>query len=126
MAQDFIGANNLPYLKANGQFGTRHCGGKDHAAARYIFTELQPWVTNAYPPEDLNVLDYKEVDGHTVEPKVFIPILPMVLVNGICGLGTGWVSDIPQFNPLNIIEIVESKLKGVDPKELLLLQPRGI
>lgn len=43
----------------------------------------------------------------------------MVLVNGICGLGTGWVSDIPQFNPLDIIEIVESKLKGFTPNELL-------
>ena len=44
MAQDYVGANNLPYLKANGQFGTRHSGGKDAAAARYIYTELQPWV----------------------------------------------------------------------------------
>lgn len=114
MAQDYVGANNLPYLKANGQFGTRHCGGKDAAAARYIFTELQPWVTKAFPLDDLPVLDYSLVDGHKVEPTVFVPIIPTILVNGVCGLGTGWVSDIPQFNPVQLIDMYCKTLSGMD------------
>lgn len=113
MAQDFVGANNLPYLKANGQFGTRNAGGSDHAAARYIFTELQPWVPLLYPPTDFPVLTRSKVDGNEVEPTEPIPIIPMVLVNGVCGLGTGWVSDIPQHNPLDLITIVKKKLNSM-------------
>ena len=112
MAQDFVGANNLPYLKANGQFGTRHCGGSDHAAARYIFTELQPWVPLLYPETDFPVLERAKVDGNEIEPKEPIPIIPMVLVNGVCGLGTGWVSDIPQHDPLALIQLLKNRLHG--------------
>merc|ERR1711871_919491 len=104
MAQDFVGSNNLPLLKANGQFGTRHCGGNDHAASRYIYTEMQDYVSHVFPEADLPVLEYTPVDGHLGEPDEFVPIIPWVLVNGICGLGTGWVSDIPQHDPIKIIE----------------------
>lgn len=114
MAQDFVGANNLPYLKANGQFGTRHCGGNDHAAARYIFTELQPWVPLLYPESDFPVLQRTKADGNEVEPTEPIPIIPMCLVNGVCGLGTGWVSDIPQHNPLDLIDIVKRKISSME------------
>ena len=112
MAQDFVGSNNLPLLKANGQFGTRHCGGNDHAASRYIYTEMQDYVSHVFPEADLPVLEYTPVDGHLVEPDEFVPIIPWVLVNGICGLGTGWVSDIPQHDPIKIIEWIRSRLKG--------------
>ena len=101
-------------MKANGQFGTRHSGGKDAAAARYIYTELQPWVTKAFPIEDMPVLNYSIADGHTVEPVVFVPIIPTILINGVCGLGTGWVSDIPQFNPLQLIDMYCKTLSGMD------------
>lgn len=111
MAQNFIGSNNLPLLKANGQFGTRYCGGNDHAAARYIFTELQEYVTHIFPEADLPVLDYTPVDGEDVEPDEFVPIIPWVFVNGICGLGTGWVSDIPPHNPLKLISLVKYMIR---------------
>lgn len=111
MAQNFIGSNNLPLLKANGQFGTRYCGGNDHAAARYIFTELQEYVTHIFPEADLPVLDYTPVDGQDVEPDEFVPIIPWIFVNGVCGLGTGWVSDIPPHNPLKLISLVKSMIR---------------
>lgn len=98
MAQDFPGSNNLPHLEALGQFGTRHQGGKDHASHRYIFTKLQDWVKLMYPEADLPVLEYNRVDGHVVEPHHFVPLLPMILVNGASGIGTGWATDIPSFN----------------------------
>ena len=106
MAQDFVGANNLPYLEPVGQFGTRHKGGSDHASHRYIFTKLQPWVNYAFPEADLPVLKYSEVDGHVVEPVNFIPIIPTLLVNGTSGIGTGWATDIPKYNPIDIVDVI--------------------
>ena len=111
MAQDFVGSNNLPLLKANGQFGTRHCGGSDAAAPRYINTELHDYVKYIFPEADLPVLSYTPVDGHIVEPDEFVPIIPWVFVNGICGLGTGWVSDIPQHNPLTLIALTRYMIR---------------
>lgn len=118
MAQDFVGSNNLPLLKPNGQFGTRNCGGSDSAAPRYINTELQPYVSHIFPEADLPVLEYNSVDGHVVEPVEFVPIIPMVLVNGVCGLGTGWVSQIPSYNPLDLIQVYKSLLSGCTPKDI--------
>jgi len=114
MAQTFVGSNNLPLLNASGQFGTRHHGGKDHAAPRYIYTELKNYVTKIFRPEDMPVLEYASVDGHVVEPVTFMPIIPWVLANGICGLGTAWVSNIPQHNPLDLIAVTRARLSGVD------------
>jgi len=106
MAQDFVGSNNLPYLEAIGQFGTRHKGGADHASHRYIFTKMQSWVKFAFPEDDLPVLEYNNVDGHVVEPHHFVPIIPTILVNGVSGIGTGWATDIPQYNPIDVIDVV--------------------
>ena len=113
MAQTFPGSNNLPLLKDAGQFGTLHHGGKDHAAARYVYTELKEYVRKIFRPEDMSVLTYAVVDGHEVEPEWFMPIIAWILVNGICGLGTAWVSNIPQHNPLDLIAITKARLSGV-------------
>jgi len=113
MSQDFVGANNLPYLEPLGQFGTRHKGGSDHASHRYIFTKLQDWVKYAFPEADLPVLKYSEVDGHMVEPVNFIPIIPTLLVNGTSGIGTGWATDIPKYNPIDIVDVIMG-LKEID------------
>lgn len=110
MAQDFVGSNNLPYLCPIGQFGTRHKGGKDAASHRYIFTKLQDWVKLAFRAEDLPVLEYNSVDGHKVEPTNFVPIIPTVLLNGISGIGTGWATDIPAFDPKVVIDAVLTML----------------
>ena len=118
MAQDFVGSNNLPLLKPNGQFGTRNCGGSDSAAPRYINTEFAALRIAYIPEADLPVLEYNSVDGHVVEPVEFVPIIPMVLVNGVCGLGTGWVSQIPSYNPLDLIQVYKSLLSGCTPKDI--------
>ena len=115
MAQDFVGSNNLPYLQPLGQFGTRHKGGADHASHRYIFTKLQPWVKYAFPEADLPVLDYNVVDGHTVEPHNFVPIIPMLLVNGAAGIGCGWATDIPKFNQIQVIDAVLNGQYNISP-----------
>jgi len=99
MAQDFMGSNNIPWLVPQGQFGTRIQGGKDAASPRYIHTYLQPRVRLLIREEDLPVLTYRDDDGTPVEPEWYAPVLPMLLVNGSRGIGTGYSTYIPQCNP---------------------------
>ena len=99
MAQNFVGSNNINLLMPNGQFGSRNAGGKDHASARYIFTCLNKVTRYIYPEHDDHTLNYVEDDGQLVEPEFYMPIIPMGLVNGCQGIGTGWSTTVPNFNP---------------------------
>jgi DNA topoisomerase-2 len=114
LAQDFIGSNNIPYLYQDGQFGTRLEGGKDAAAARYIFTRLERHTRYIFREEDDPILTYAQVDGETVEPVYYAPILPMILVNGCSGIGTGWSSDIPCFQPEQLIQWIYEWMDAED------------
>jgi DNA topoisomerase-2 len=107
-AQDFVGASNLPLLEADGQFGTRLEGGKDAAASRYIYTKPKQILKYIFREEDDPVLSYTS-EG---EPFTFIPIIPLVLVNGTVGIGTGWSCSIPQYNPRELVDHIRAKLVG--------------
>jgi DNA topoisomerase-2 len=112
MAQDFMGGNNLPWLVPQGQFGTRIQGGKDAASPRYIHTFLQPRVRTLVPAADFEVLKYRDDDGLAVEPEWYAPILPMLLVNGARGIGTGYSTYVPPCNPKVIKEMLIKHLRG--------------
>ena len=111
MAQNYIGSNNINLLMPNGQFGTRIMGGHDSASPRYIHTELNKIVNIIFPTLDFPLLDYNDDDGILVEPKYYVPILPMILLNGMNGIGTGFSTSIPKYNPLDVIENIKRKLK---------------
>lgn len=112
LAQNFVGANNINLLTPDGQFGTRLAGGKDAASSRYIFTRLAPIARAIFPEADDALLDYLEDDGKGIEPKWYCPIIPMVLVNGADGIGTGWSTTVPCYNPADLIANVRRLLKG--------------
>ena len=114
MAQDFMGANNIPWLVPQGQFGTRLQGGKDSASPRYIHTYLQPGTRKLLPEADFPVLAYRDDDGLPVEPEFYAPVLPMLLVNGARGIGTGYSTYIPPYDPRLLHEMVTDWLKGED------------
>jgi DNA topoisomerase-2 len=118
MAQDFVGSNNIELLKPNGQFGTRLNGGKDSASERYIFTELSKWTRLIFPEEDDPILEYVVDDGDTVEPIYYLPILPMILVNGCKGIGTGTSTHVLCYNPVELIDALLAKLDGKELPEL--------
>lgn len=119
MAQDFVGANNLNLLHPQGSFGTRLENGKDAASPRYIFTYLKDYVKILFNEYDNKLLTYLDDDGTKIEPMFYVPIIPMLLVNGSTGIGTGWSTNIPCFNPKDIIECIESMLSGSEPKEIM-------
>jgi DNA topoisomerase-2 len=106
MAQDFMGSNNIPWLVPQGQFGTRIQGGKDAASPRYIHTYLQPRIRKIIREEDFEVLKYRDDDGLPVEPEWYAPVLPMLLVNGSRGIGTGYSTYIPPCDP----KVIKTKL----------------
>ena len=113
MAQTYVGSNNVNLFLGKGQFGTRWQGGKDSASERYIFTELNPITKHIFNSDDSKVLDYLDDDGTLVEPEFYVPVIPMVLVNGVkAGIGTGYSCSILSYNPNDIIDYLANKLNG--------------
>ena len=112
MAQNFVGSNNINLFEPNGQLGSRLKGGKDSASERYIFTQLNKLTRLIYRCEDDNTLTYLDDDGQSVEPIYYVPIIPMILVNGTKGIGTGFSTDIMCYNPSQIIAYIKHKLAG--------------
>ncbi|CAH1454096.1 unnamed protein product [Lactuca virosa] len=91
MAQNFVGSNNINLLYPSGQFGTCQMGPR---------------------------LEYLSEDGQSVEPTWYLPIIPMVLVNGSEGIGTRWSTFIPNYNPRDII----ANLKHEDENTLRITE----
>lgn len=110
MAQNYVGSNNINLLVPNGQFGTRLQGGKDSASERYIFTQLSNITRKLFPATDDKILKYLNDDGVLVEPVFYAPIIPMVLVNGSKGIGTGFSTEVLSYNPRQLIHYLKSKL----------------
>jgi DNA topoisomerase-2 len=113
-AQDFVGGNNIALLEPSGQFGTRLEGGKDSSASRYIHTKPDKILKYIFREEDDPVLEYS-AEG---EPVTFVPILPLILINGSIGIGTGWSCFIPQYNPIELVEYIHKKLSGLEMEPL--------
>lgn len=124
MAQDFIGSNNLPLLKKDGQFGSRFDGGSDAAAARYIFVSPNPDIFNKiFRKEDNPILTLNVEEGEEVEPIRYYPIIPNVLMNGASGIATGFSTLIPPHHPISLIDWLLGRLSGADPQQLPMLIP---
>ncbi|XP_011646495.1 DNA topoisomerase 2 isoform X1 [Pogonomyrmex barbatus] len=118
LAQNFVGSNNINLLQPIGQFGTRLAGGKDSASPRYIFTMLSPLARYIFHKHDDPLLKHEYDDNQRIEPVHYIPVIPMVLVNGADGIGTGWMTKIPNYNPREIIENLHRMMDGADPKPM--------
>jgi DNA topoisomerase-2 len=121
MAQNFVGSNNINLLVPGGQFGSRIKGGKDASSPRYIFTRLERLTRLIFPEQDDHILKYLNDDGTPVEPQFYVPIIPMVLVNGSKGIGTGFSTEIMCYNPKDIIAYLKNKLQGVTNDEITFL-----
>lgn len=120
MAQNFIGSNNLNLLLPLGQFGSRLLGGKDSASARYIFTKLNNIAKLIFNNDDNFQLEFLNDDGFLIEPEYYIPIVPILLVNGSEGIGSGYSTTIPQFK---IEDIKNSLLNKLQNDKFLNLEP---
>lgn len=126
MAQDFVGANNVPYLLPEGQLGTRNMRGKDAAAPRYTFVLPSPLLPYLFRNEDMSLLMHVEDEGSTYEPVFFLPVIPTVLLNGCEGIGVAYRTFVPPYNIRDIcqwyLERLEWDKTGV-PREMPILMP---
>jgi DNA topoisomerase-2 len=112
MAQQFVGANNINLLAPIGQFGSRLQGGKDAASARYIHTHLEGIVDTILRKEDTSILKHIDDDGLIVEPETYFPVVPLLVINGCIGIGTGFSTDIPPHNPEEVVGLLRDRLEG--------------
>jgi DNA gyrase/topoisomerase IV subunit A len=119
MAQSFAGSNNLPLFEAHGQFGNRL--NKKPSASRYIKTKLAPIFRQLFRKEDDLIFEQKVSNGLSVEPKYFTPILPLVLINGAEGMGTGHSCYILSYKPDDIKNSILKILDGqsIKPNSLI-------
>ena len=65
---------------------------------------MSPLTRLIFNQHDDAILKYLTDDNQKIEPEWYIPIIPMVLVNGADGIGTGWMTKIPNYNPREIVE----------------------
>lgn len=114
MAQNFVGSNNMNLLKPAGQFGTRQMLGSDASSPRYIFTHLSKYSEELFNPQDFPLLEYLDDDGQSIEPKYYVPTLPLILINGAEGIGTGFSTKIPSFNPDDLKYCLEKLVEDPD------------
>ena len=110
MAQNFVGSNNLNLLIPNGQFGSRLMGGQDAAQPRYIHTQLEPIVDSMFKKDDSSILKYIDDDGEVVEPEYYQPVVPLMVINGALGIGTGFSTNIPPHNPSDVLSLLRDRL----------------
>lgn len=118
LAQTFVGSNNLNCLEPSGNFGSRLQGGADCASARYIYTRLSPFARRVFNQQDEPLLNYNEDDGEKIEPELYVPVVPLILINGADGIGTGWSSSIPNYNPEDIVANLKRMMDGEEPEPM--------
>ncbi len=120
MGQNYVGSNNISLLYPKGQFGSRISNGNDAASARYISTCIRPITKILFSKYDTPLLKYTIVDNKQAEYETYLPILPILLINGSKGIGTGFSSDVYSYNPLDLVDWIkvwlddEDKVKDLD------------
>jgi DNA topoisomerase-2 len=115
LAQDFVGANNLPMIAREGQFGTRFI--PEAAAPRYIFTKKEKWFDDVFNPLDMNVCERQSFEGKLIEPKSLAPIIPLLFVNGTEGMSVGFAQKILNRDVRELMKWVFTYVKNPNNKK---------
>jgi DNA topoisomerase II len=119
LAQNYVGSNNINLLIPSGGFGSRVVGGKDSASARYITTSLYNLTKYIFREEDFSVGEKQYDDGKEIEPVYYVPVIPMILINGSEGIGTGWSTFTSPHNPRDVYENCVRINSGKKIKEMI-------
>lgn len=114
LAQSF--KNNAPLLEEDGQFGSLRS--PEAGAPRYIGTKLSPYFKLIY--KDFELLKHRQEEGEKIEPYFFLPIVPMILVNGSQGIAVGFASNILNRDIKELIKKCQEVLEG---KRIKTLKP---
>ena len=116
MAQDFTFSNNYPLIDKKGYFGERM--ETQPAASRYIECRLGK-IAEFILFDDLNQVEMvPNYDETVMEPMHLLPKLPIMLLNGSEGIGTGFSSVIPSFNHADLCDCMIKYIETGKPKRL--------
>lgn len=112
--------NNIPLVEGIGAFGTRVAPVEGIGAARY--TSVQPAkFADAALYGDIDILPMaKNYDGSAVSPATFLPLIPLVLLNGVKGIATGYSTDIL---PRRLDDLIDATLRAIDGKPVKKMTP---
>ena len=111
--------NNVPLLEGIGAFGTR-VGPDSWGAPRYTYVKRHA-VAQALLYPDLDLVPQKpNYDGSVLEPVNFLPLIPLVLLNGVSGIAVGWSTDIL---PHSLESLIDTVVAAIDQKPLPVLVP---
>lgn len=112
MGADYVGSNVLTLLKGVGNFGTRFVN--EASAPRYIYVKNQPYIKDLFDIRD--VLIEQNFEGEKIEPMFFVPVVPLLLINGgLNGLASGFKQHILPRNPIEIIKYLAGKKADLKP-----------
>lgn len=118
LGQDFAGSNNIPLLQKFGNFGTRCI--HEASAPRYIFARGSDQFFKLFKKEDDEILEQQTFEGSRIEPRFYVPTLPMLLVNGSEGVSSGFAQKILSRNPEFLKQYIVESLHGKTPSDKLL------
>lgn len=112
--------NNIPLLEGLGAFGTR-VAPDGWGAPRYTYVKKNRATESLVYP-DLDIVPLKpNYDGSVMEPVNFLPLIPLVLLNGVSGIAVGWSTDIL---PHSLKDVVKATVAAIDGKPIPKLIPQ--
>lgn len=80
---------------------------------------LSPLTRHLFPTNDDVLLNELYDDNQRIEPEWYCPIIPMILVNGADGIGTGYSTSVPNFNPREILANLKRMMNGLEPEGMV-------
>lgn len=112
--------NNHPLIEGLGQFGNRLAPIDGIGAPRY--TEVRrSKIADLLLYNDLDLIPLEDnYDGSNKQPKHFLPLIPLTLLNGISGIAVGWATDI---YPHSLKSIIDGCLAALNGKTIKQIEP---
>jgi DNA topoisomerase-2 len=111
MTANYVGSgNNVPLLEGDGNFGSAFIN--EAAATRYIFARMSPVLKSLYIKDDFVNLQHQDFEGAKIEPRYYVPTLPMLAINGSDGVSIGYAQKILPRDPAQIIKWVQQRAEG--------------
>jgi DNA topoisomerase-2 len=100
-------------------FGNIQIGGAAAASPRYICTQLNPMCKILFNKYDEAIYKHQQEDNMKIEPEYYAPIIPMILVNGTDGIGTGFSTEVQSYNPRDIVNNIRRTIKNKECREMM-------
>lgn len=110
LAQNFVGTNNVPLMVREGNFGTRFT--QEASASRYVYTHGSPEFFKIFNKQDGAILQDQYFEGAKIEPRFFVPELPILLINGSEGVSFGFAQKILPRSPKVLVKLINDRLSG--------------